>query len=131
MVWSCGRKMMLVAAIFAAQVLGCESKPVTSNATTAESAAPASKLARTITVTTATYGLGCGVPPGNRTDIVGRECNGKGACSFAVSNKAGDPKPGCPKDFAVEYRCGADTSVKKAEHPAVTDENYAVDLKCD
>ena len=131
MVGSCGRKMMLVAACVAALVLGCESKPATTNTTTAESAAPASKVPRTISVTAATYGLSCGVPAGNRTDIVGHECNGKSTCSFTVSNKDGDPKPGCPKDFVVEYRCAADLPVKKAEHAAQTDENYAVDLKCD
>ena len=134
MIGSRGPKMMLLGVVSAALVLGCESKPATSDTTTVvgtASVASASKPAHTITVTTATYGLGCGVPPGNRTEIVGRECNGKAACSFAVSNKDGDPKPGCAKDFVVEYRCGADTTVKKADHPAVTDENYAVDLKCD
>ena len=72
----------------------------------------------------------CGVPAGNRSNAVARECNGKSQCSFVVSSQDGDPKPGCPKDFAVEHRCGSDPRLMHTAHPAAANENYHVELAC-
>jgi hypothetical protein len=128
----CGLKMMLVGIPALALVLACENKPSAGSAPTESVAAqPVQRAAGAIMVQTATYGVVCGVPAGNRTELVARECNGKAQCTFTVSNKEGDPKPGCSKDFSVDYRCAPDGPLKNASHPAVQNENYPIDLKCD
>jgi hypothetical protein len=84
-----------------------------------------------IAIVSATYGRACGPTAiGNRTELVGRECNGKAACSYLVNNAAGDPFPGCAKDFDVEYRCHACAGTTKVTHAAAKDENYKVNLPC-
>jgi hypothetical protein len=69
----------------------------------------------TITVTSATYGGNCKTPIGNVTGQVGQQpgvvqpvaCNWTDSCSIPISNQTfGDPAPGCPKSFDIEYTCG-------------------------
>jgi hypothetical protein len=87
---------------------------------------------RTITVLSASYGTGsCGTPAGNVTGDVAGECNGKVECDVFVDNSVfGDPSYGCAKDFAASWQCGADPSVRTADHDAVVDEGYTVTLSC-
>lgn len=85
----------------------------------------------TIHVLSATYGgRACGAPPGNHTQPIASECNGRADCEYLVNNRYGDPAPGCGKDFLVEYRCGENKDVFLAEHGAQYNENYAVRLTC-
>jgi hypothetical protein len=59
-----------------------------------------------IYVILATYGYNCGATPGNVLDDVKRRCQGNLNCEYTVdASLVGDPAPGCPKDFIVNYRC--------------------------
>jgi 4-amino-4-deoxy-L-arabinose transferase-like glycosyltransferase len=54
----------------------------------------------------ATYGANCGAPPGNATQAVQRECDGRSRCNFVVNvQDLGDPATGCAKEFEVEWQC--------------------------
>jgi hypothetical protein len=82
-----------------------------------------------ISVVSATYGRACGAVPGNYTQSVVDECNGRFDCTYPPADRRGDPFPGCAKDFSVEYRCGNGARVRRAEH-AAKDEPYNVELTC-
>lgn len=58
-----------------------------------------------VTVDSAIYGGNCNTP-GNVTSQVASACNGKTDCSYKVDHTViGDPAPGCPKDFTVNFQC--------------------------
>jgi hypothetical protein len=63
----------------------------------------------TISINSATYGGNCKVPIGNVTNKVAGDlkCNWSSSCSIPISNQTfGDPAPGCPKSFDIDYTCG-------------------------
>jgi hypothetical protein len=97
---------------------------------TVSSSPPQSPPGGPIAVVVATYGGACGAPSGNATASVATECGGKLRCDYVVNNRYGDPVPMCPKDFVVQYRCGADPAPKQAGHAATVNEGYAVTLDC-
>jgi hypothetical protein len=129
-----GRSKLLLVLGVAVEALACESKaPAPAPTASAEepaAAAPAPRVPGNIAVQAATYGGACGAPAGNHTTFVAQACNGKPQCSYNVSNAQGDPKPGCAKDFIVEYRCGNAPELSTVKHPAAENENYAIELAC-
>merc|ERR1712045_1022473 len=58
-----------------------------------------------IVVKSALYGTNCG--PGNdQTSNLAADCNSKQQCDYNIDhNLIGDPYPGCPKTYTVEYQC--------------------------
>lgn len=59
-----------------------------------------------IRVSSATYGLNCGVASGNVTDHIAAQCNGRQSCNYTIDHKIiGDPAKGCAKDYRVTYSC--------------------------
>jgi hypothetical protein len=67
---------------------------------------PGSANAQSIDVVTATYGGNCGAPAGNATAGLGTACNGKVTCDYKINHAViGDPKPGCAKSYAAQWRC--------------------------
>ncbi len=62
-----------------------------------------------IRVIGATYGANCGAPPGNATNDVAQMCDGQTTCEYVIDiGVLGDPTPGCPKNYSVEWQCGRD-----------------------
>ena len=84
-----------------------------------------------IDVISATYGSSCGARPGNYTQSVVDECNGRIDCQYPPAERRGDPFPGCAKDFSAEFRCGRAAPVRRADHPPTLEGGYAVLLSCD
>jgi hypothetical protein len=83
-----------------------------------------------ILVRSATYGGDCSARTGNATDKVQSACGGKASCAYEVSvNTLGDTAPGCPKDFFVEYACGANSPSKTTNAPAEAN-GKTVHLSC-
>jgi len=69
-------------------------------------------------IVSATYGLNCGAPRGNATWHIAEACDGTSNCNYPIDvNALGDPSVGCPKTYAVEYRCagGATRTASAAE----------------
>jgi hypothetical protein len=84
-----------------------------------------------ITVVAGTYGRNCGAPPGNVTSALGRACNGRGMCNVAIDTEpATGATPGCDKDYAAEWRCGAGAAVYTATIPAGAGRGARVVLAC-
>lgn len=85
-----------------------------------------------ISVRAASYGSNCGVAKGLVTGPIASQCNGQSSCSYVVMHTVlGDPAPGCPKDYAVEYTClGGDGTVKTASVAAEAGFGSKVDLAC-
>jgi ABC-type cobalt transport system substrate-binding protein len=85
-----------------------------------------------IRVVSASYGSGnCRTPVGNVTGTVANLCNSRIECTVFVHNGVfGDPAFGCPKDFSVQWQCGADPAVRSAGHGPVAGEGYNVGLTC-
>ena len=72
-----------------------------------------------ISIQSATYGGNCGVPSGNVTEHIARQCDGKASCRYTVDHRIiGDPARGCAKTYAVRYICGGDRRVREASLPA-------------
>jgi peptidoglycan/LPS O-acetylase OafA/YrhL len=90
------------------------------------------KVTRGLQVTSATYGLNCGVPKGNATGRVQRACNGRDSCRYIVHVRVlGDPAGGCSKSFRVEYRCAPNPTMLSAEVPGEAGFGTPIGLTCD
>jgi hypothetical protein len=90
---------------------------------------PSGSASSAIEIVQATYGMNCKefkpvppaenrVKPGNVTAPVSAICTkGGGNCDVGVLNMdwAGDPAPGCAKNFVVEWRCGGKDRVRQAQ----------------
>jgi len=58
-----------------------------------------------IVVKSALYGTNCGTGS-NQTSNLADACNSKQQCDYTINhNSIGDPSPGCPKTYTVEYQC--------------------------
>jgi hypothetical protein len=66
-----------------------------------------------ISVVSATYGANCGAPAGNATAPVRAACDGQSACTYRIDvRELGDPATGCPKNFAVTFRCSGEEPIR-------------------
>jgi Sel1 repeat len=75
-------------------------------------------LASQISVQSATYGGSCGIRTDNAGPSVRVLCDGQERCSYVVNLRVlGDPKPGCRKDFAVQYMCRGSGQGRSASVP--------------
>jgi M6 family metalloprotease-like protein len=73
----------------------------------------------------ATYGANCGAPPGNVTAPLAKACGGRGSCGYKIDHRLiGDPKPHCPKELKVSWRCGGVTRETTAAPEASGREIY-------
>jgi hypothetical protein len=106
-VYRCGREhatrvMRLAEAATGTPVnLACESRAV-----------PA---AGAITVVDATYGGECGAPRGNADHAIATLCDGKAHCDLPfLRGRLGAAAPSCARQLQVEYRCGAEASLRAA-----------------
>ena len=67
-----------------------------------------------IIVLEATYGGNCGVPRGNVTQHVAKQCDGNSQCRYVPNYKViGDPAYNCKKDYILSYRCSGDGEVRE------------------
>jgi hypothetical protein len=77
-----------------------------------------SEGSKRISIVDATYGETCHVPAGNATAAVRDSCEGRTRCvARARAGAAGDPAPGCPKEFVVTFRCGEEQEPRRAGLP--------------
>jgi hypothetical protein len=90
------------------------------------------KVPGTILVVSATYGAACGVPKGNDTVNLASQCNGHVACTYNVGSLGSDPALGCEKDYAAQYRCSNESTLRLVNHGPVRQHNdtYPVVLDC-
>jgi hypothetical protein len=97
----------------------------------------------TITVLSASYGQNCGAAVGDVTGAVAAYCDGKDPCGFQIcvcgDNTCGagappcitDPASNCAKDFAVTYRCTADSpSYNRTNFLPAEADNQVAPLSC-
>jgi hypothetical protein len=79
--------------------------------------ASASASAEGIEVLIASYGENCGVPMGNVTYEVKRQCDGTETCRYHIDvSTLGDPRYGCEKNYIVQYACSEDQSEVKTHY---------------
>jgi hypothetical protein len=63
--------------------------------------------AQSIEVLSGTYGSNCGLPRGNLSRDLTRQCDGKQTCSYELGDRSGsEPVKQCRPDFLAEWRCG-------------------------
>jgi hypothetical protein len=75
-------------------------------------------LASQISVQSAIYGMNCGIQADNVGASVKSLCDGGDQCSYVVNVRVlGDPKPGCKKDFIVQYTCMGSRQGRTASVP--------------
>ncbi len=86
---------------------------------------------RSMEILSATYGLNCGAPRGNATSHIAQACsNATSQCDYRIDvNALGDPRPGCAKDYEVEYRCARD-GTRRASAPAEAGKGTVITLQC-
>jgi WSC domain len=81
-----------------------------------------------ITAVYAEYGSNCGVD--DYVDL-NPACAGKSSCSYVVDYRViGDPAPGCAKNFAVQWRCGATGAYKYLALPPEAGFGSVANLTC-
>jgi hypothetical protein len=105
--------------------------PQASAIAAAKPAPPAAPSGLPIKVVTATYGKSCGAPAGNATAALAHACDGRVACSVALDAAPADgATPGCEKDYAAEWKCGAGAGVFSATIPAGAGHGASLALAC-
>jgi hypothetical protein len=73
------------------------------------------KPSHTIAVVSASYGVNCGAAPGNVTDYLDLECNGRTACRYHIRwHGIVDNRLKCAKNYLAEWRCGDGPVVHRA-----------------
>ena len=83
-----------------------------------------------IQVTAGSYGLNCKAAPGNKTEHLARQCDGKQRCSYRINHQVlGDPAVGCSKEYEAEWSCGSGP-VKRAHVRAEAGFGSVVTLSC-
>jgi len=84
-----------------------------------------------ILVTSATYGEGCGVRPGNATGMIQAACHGQTDCTYVVDvAQLSDPVEGCAKTFTVDYICAPNRTPQRIEVPAGVGLKSVARLQC-
>lgn len=84
-----------------------------------------------IHVISGTYGKNCGLQIGNVTEHLASNCNGKSACSYMIDHKViGDPARDCAKNYIAEWRCGTDSTIRRAVVSPEAGYRSTVNLTC-
>jgi hypothetical protein len=84
-----------------------------------------------IQIRSATYGVNCGVAPGNATLDLSRACDGKAKCGYVVDvERLQDPAPRCSKDFSVDFACPPDATPLHKELPGEAGPSSHLLLTC-